>query len=76
MNIRVRFFGASTELTGTAEIKLQSNSTEECMQELLGRYPLLRNQTYALALNTRLIKENHLLQEGDVLALLPPFSGG
>lgn len=76
MNIRVKFFGALTELTGASEISLRAESTDDCVQLLLSRYPLLKDKTYALALNASLIKENHRMQEGDVLALLPPFSGG
>jgi len=76
MNIRVKFFGSLTELTGTPEISIPAASTDECLQKILQRYPLLHGQTFALALNARIINEGQLVQEGDVLAFLPPFSGG
>ena len=76
MNIKVKFFGALAELTGVSEWSMQGSSTDDCMRQILERYPLLHGQSFALALNARMIKENQGLQDGDVLALLPPFSGG
>ncbi|MBW7846158.1 MAG: MoaD/ThiS family protein, partial [Bacteroidia bacterium] len=36
----------------------------------------LKNKTYKIAVNKKLILNNTQLQSGDEVALMPPFSGG
>ena len=46
-------------------------------EELVKKYPHLAGRKYVIAINQQVIKdENYLLAENDVVALLPPFSGG
>jgi molybdopterin synthase sulfur carrier subunit len=77
MKTTILFFGALTETTSTEKTEFQNISdTETLKQQLLHHYPSLKNKTYRIAVNKILITENQLLNEGDTIALLPPFAGG
>jgi molybdopterin converting factor small subunit len=76
MQIKVKFFGALTEITGTSEITLSSDTTDACHDEVKRRFLLILQYSYAIALNAAWLKENKKLNDGDELAFLPPFSGG
>ncbi|MES2591189.1 MAG: MoaD/ThiS family protein [Bacteroidota bacterium] len=77
MTTTILFFGALKEITGSEKIDLQNiKDTEEVNEQLLQRYPLLKQKIYRIALNKKLIIKNELLNEGDIIALLPPFAGG
>jgi molybdopterin converting factor small subunit len=43
---------------------------------LLKQYPSLGQVPYFVAINKTMVQGNHPLQEGDVVALMPAFSGG
>jgi molybdopterin converting factor small subunit len=45
-------------------------------QQLLAKYPKLKNQKFSIAVNQKITSENIVLKDGDVIALIPPFSGG
>lgn len=77
MTTTILFFGALKEITGTEKIEIPTiENTELLMEQLLQRYPLLKQKTYRIALNKKLTNKNELLNEGDIIALLPPFAGG
>ncbi len=50
-------------------------TTEEVRSELLGRFPDLAAYSFQIATNHEL-NSNKTLEDGDELALLPPFAGG
>jgi molybdopterin synthase sulfur carrier subunit len=77
MKIQVLFFGPLQELFGQYEQFVESvTTTDEVLAILKSQQPELGKQTYVLALNEEIIQTNQALASGDVLALLPPFSGG
>jgi molybdopterin synthase sulfur carrier subunit len=77
MKIQVLFFGPLQELFGQYEQFVESvTTTDEVLAILKSQQPELGKQTYVLALNEEIIQTNQPLASGDVLALLPPFSGG
>ncbi len=58
------------------EIRLQM-SLASFKEELGKKYPHLAERKYVIAINQQVIKdENYLIAENDIVALLPPFSGG
>ena len=77
MKIRVLFFGELSELAGTAEIILENVESSSAVNDLIqSKYPLFKTRKYAIAVNTQLTREEQSLADGDILAFLPPFSGG
>ena len=77
MKITILFFGALADVTGAGQIEFQySEDTEQLNEQLIIKYPLLKNKNYRIAVNKVLINETQLLNGGDTIALLPPFAGG
>lgn len=77
MEINVLIFGQIADFTGEGSLKISAViSTDELRQLLQKKYPQLKNLEYSLAVNKKIIQENSRLQDGDIVALLPPFSGG
>lgn len=77
MTITIRFFGSLVEMTGTDLMEINDlPDTQSVELELFTRFPELREKQYRIALNEKLISENTPLSDKDLLALLPPFSGG
>lgn len=74
--IEVLFFGELTDLTGLNQKKYDAIDTEQLLKLVLGEYPDLEHKNFQIALNQQLLKEKKELKANDVLALLPPFSGG
>lgn len=50
--------------------------TEEVIQQMERRYPLLSRHLYMIAVDKKITTERTELTEGVTVALLPPFSGG
>lgn len=77
MGIKVLLFGQLTDITKTSELHFSKpSSTQELIQELAEQFPNLVNANYRIAINKKLVQGNAMLADGDVVALLPPFSGG
>ncbi|HQQ93447.1 MAG TPA: MoaD/ThiS family protein [Bacteroidia bacterium] len=77
MGIEVLFFGELAEISGNSSAGLDlARDTDELLEILMVKYPDLRNKSFSVALNNKMIKGPKPLNEGDVLALMPPFSGG
>lgn len=79
MKINLLLFGALTEITGQSSISLSADKITDINQlhaYLLKQYPALASKTFKYAVNHDLVDTGHALQEGDEVALLPPFSGG
>ena len=75
--MEILVFGALTDLIGTDRLVLDApRDTEEMKQYLLEQYPGLGQMQYFLALNKIMVTDKQVLQETDVLALMPAFSGG
>ena len=49
---------------------------ESVKEHLKGLFPELVNYTFRIALNQELIEGNPGLNDGDILAIMPPFAGG
>lgn len=77
MAIEVLIFGQLAEIVGTDKLSLpKAADTGELVKVLHKQFPNLAQANYKLAVN-KVLQEGHAdLQEGDVIALLPPFSGG
>lgn len=77
MGIKVLFFGSITDITLVAELPWDvCVDTHTLENELMDRFPALRNKKYFLALNQQVMHENASLKPGDTVAIMPPYSGG
>lgn len=80
MKIKVLFFGITTDLvnTSTIDLVLSEASTIVDFKNLLSKeYPQLKNiNSYAIAVNESYATDDVVLKEADVVAVIPPVSGG
>ncbi len=79
MKINILVFGSLADVTGTSALHIQAEgitSTGTLQQYLQTNYPGLQHKSYQLAVNQQLAIAGQALNEGDEIALLPPFSGG
>lgn len=80
MNIQVLLFGIAADLLKSDSLEI--TVTENCTiytfkKELLKRHPkLLHLASYAVAVNETYADDDVVLKENDVVALIPPVSGG
>ncbi len=76
MEVKVIFFGVIKEKIGKDFSIVKVLDTNTLMNEFKTQYSFLNTLDFKLAVNQQLIFLNTILNEGDEVALLPPFSGG
>ena len=77
MEVKVLFFGVLTEVTGTAIKHYRDvKSIDSLKLRLNDDYPEIIHFDFRIALNNEMINSDHELNEGDEVALMPPFAGG
>ncbi|MBM3401857.1 MAG: MoaD/ThiS family protein [Bacteroidetes bacterium] len=77
MRVHLTLFGQLSDITGKREMILDDiPDTATLLETLNTMYPQMANTKFAMALNTKVIKENTILHGDNNIALLPPFSGG
>ncbi|MBE8538805.1 MoaD family protein [Geoglobus acetivorans] len=77
--VRVKFFANFRETAGTNELEIEAKTLGELLESLKLRYPEMEKlYSYAIIMvNGRQVKDADLrLGREDVVALLPPVSGG
>ncbi|ARV16010.1 MoaD/ThiS family protein [Polaribacter sp. SA4-12] len=80
MKIQILLFGITTDLIGTSNLDLEvvEGITVVSFKSLLKEeYPQLENiDSYAIAVNESYATDELVLKENDVVAIIPPVSGG
>lgn len=82
LRVRVRYFAALVDLAGCAEEPLALPADRATVADVWDRvialHPALGAQRpfVRVARNTDFVKDDAQVKAGDVVALLPPFSGG
>ena len=80
MKIKVLFFGISTDVVGTNALGffMSGDPTVADFKEVLvEKYPSLTElQSYAIAVNEHYANDEMILKDQDVVAVIPPVSGG
>ena len=81
MLITVKLFASYQELLGEDEIQLDMEdgcNVGEALDLMKRHYEVLADQGYPpmTACNLKHVSKNHVLEDGDELAIFPPVSGG
>lgn len=79
MNIKVMLFGSLVDATGTSQIEIKVNEASDVdslKSKLLNDFPKLSKYNFVVAVYKQVVNGNAKLNNGDMVALLPPFAGG
>ena len=80
MKTQILLFGITTDLLGTSTLEIELNkesSVKDLKDILLIQYPQLKNiNSYAIAINEVYATDETTLNENDIVAIIPPVSGG
>jgi len=75
--VNIMLFGQLAQLAGKDTVVLSGiKDTVQLRQEIDELFPSLRNIDYAIAVEKKIKHENTVVKDGNLVALLPPFSGG
>ncbi len=75
--MKIKIFGILTEVVNSElEVHQDITTLDELKTYLLLHYPNLNNFTYKIVVNHVVPNSNCILNPGDEIALLPPFTGG
>ena len=79
MKINILPFGALTDILPAVGLAFSNDtisSVAQLHEYLAQHYPAIARLNFRYAVNQELVDDRHPIQEGDEVALLPPFSGG
>ena len=79
MKVKVRFFAASRDITGTGEMEIElpeGTTVAHLLEIVYAQYPKLPGITPMVAVNAEYADRNRRLRSGDLVAIIPPVSGG
>lgn len=75
--MKLLFFGPLADIAGKTDFDLsQVENTQQLKEVLVEKCPELIRHSFLIAVNKKVQTENINLKKDDVVALLPPFSGG
>lgn len=77
MSIRLMLFGSLAAIVGKSQLLIDDCiDTQSLKENLITEYPQLRDFVFLISVNKKFVKNNHILEQGDEVAFLPPFAGG
>jgi molybdopterin converting factor small subunit len=77
MEVKVLFFGVLTEVTATyGKHYREVKSIGDLILRIQDDFPEVVHYNYRISLNNEIINNDPKLNDGDEVALLPPFAGG
>ena len=81
MKVRAEFYSRVKEILGASafELSLPKNATvNDLFEQLKESYPKLRDfeKSMLFGVGVEFVDRNHVLNEGDVIAIMPPVQGG
>ena len=81
MKVRAEFYSRLKEIIGASalELSLPENSTvNDLFEQLKESYPKLQDfeKSMLFGVGVDFVGRNHVLSDGDVIAIMPPVQGG
>lgn len=80
MKIQLLLFGIATDLLNASSLELEvseNSSIAVFKKEITAKHPQLENiNSYAIAVNEEYASDETILKKNDVVAIIPPVSGG
>lgn len=80
MEITVKYFGIIADITQKKEevffIENGVNALKNIKSKIEIKHPKILVINYSIAVNKKFLQNDILLENGDEIALLPPFAGG
>ncbi|MGB5242624.1 MAG: MoaD/ThiS family protein [Lutimonas sp.] len=80
MKVKTLFFGIARDIVGENELLIDLDGTKTILDLemlLINRYPNLSDiKNFAFAVNEVYVDRDHSIQQNDLIAILPPVSGG
>jgi molybdopterin converting factor small subunit len=73
--VKIISFGRLKEILGP-DFEAEAENTDQLLNKLNEKFPQLKDLKLRIAVNQKIISENTALQNNDVAALMPPYSGG
>lgn len=74
--VNVLLFGRLAEICDQHNFIFEIYDTDQVCEKLKADFPELKQLSFAIAVNQVLITRNTELNDGDEVALMPPYSGG
>jgi molybdopterin converting factor small subunit len=75
--MKILFFGQLVEVVGAKELIIKGiTDIHTLISSLHQQFPLLAQSKYVVAVDQEVVSGNQSLQENNIVALMPPFSGG
>ena len=77
MKVNVLFFGILADITNRDKLEVKNITDSGALITMLNKkFPGIRKTGYIAARNQKVIKDIVEFNDGDEIALLPPFAGG
>jgi sulfur-carrier protein len=75
---KVLFFAHLRDTVGSESIELEATgkSVAQLKQEIINQYDFQKLDTVMTAINEEFASDEEVIQEGDIIAFIPPVSGG
>ena len=75
--MKILFFGQLVEVVGAKELSIEGGTDIHALTSSLNQlFPLLAKAKYVIAVDQEIISDNRNLQEHNIVAFMPHFSGG
>ncbi len=76
-NTEIILFGQLSQLAGQERLTLSNIKDTNELREMVNMlHPGVKDIDYVIAVGKKIVSENVAIEEGVIIALLPPFSGG
>lgn len=78
--VKILFFGITSDLIGSSEVNFKiepKTSVKDFKIALLSKFEKLNSlSSFAVAVNEQYANEDMILSNNDIVAIIPPVSGG
>jgi len=79
MSLSVTYFGMTADTTKKSSERFEFEGNEtvaDLRKRLIDQYPGLDKYEFKIAVDTHIVEDDSQLEDGALIALLPPFAGG